>query len=382
LSPQGQYLDGLGAPIAGKEAGTDTILASADRDRSELHACIAAAIVCNGRFVSALHRGGLPRGPIAMNALLESLLVPEGATWTYFYRRLDEAIPFNWHYHLEFELTLTVNSLGQRYVGDNIEPYGDTDLVLLGSNLPHTWMSQDKIDRTQPHLAHVFWIRPDWIHTLIDNLHELKAVKAMLAISNRGIVYSPHTSRAARERIDNMRTLSPAGRLVRFIEVLSILAEDQDYRLLCAPRPEHDPIRLVDRPRIDRTLEHIHKHYQSEIAIADLADLAALSVSGLHRLFKRHTRLTVGDYIAQLRIGKACSLLVSTDKPVSCIADEVGYSNLSHFNRQFLAIKELTPREFRRSYLQKEPQLPHAASDRKQAPNRLAPATAAAPAGL
>ena len=53
-----------------------------------------------------------------MNALLESLLVPEGSNWTYFYRRLDEFIPFNWHYHLEFELTLTVNSRGQRYVGE------------------------------------------------------------------------------------------------------------------------------------------------------------------------------------------------------------------------------------------------------------------------
>jgi AraC-like DNA-binding protein len=292
-----------------------------------------------------------------MNALLESLLVPEGSNWTYFYRRLDECIPFNWHYHLEFELTLTVNSRGQRYVGDSIEGYGDCDLALLGSNLPHTWMSQERIDPAQPHLAHVFWIRPEWLHTVIDTLTELRPVKALLSASNRGIVFSPATAQAARARIDTMRTLSPAGRLVRFIEVLAILAEDTDYRLLCAPRPENDPIRVVDRPRIDRTLEYIHKHYQTEISIPALADLAAISVSGLHRLFKRHTRLTVGEYIAQLRIGKACALLVSTEKPVACIADEVGYANLSHFNRQFLAIKDLTPREFRRSYSQKEPLL-------------------------
>ena len=48
---------------------------------------------------------------------------------------------------------------------------------------------------------------------------------------------------------------------------------------------------------------------------------------------------------------------MSTGKPVACIADEVGYANLSHFNRQFLAIKDLMPREFRRSYSQKEPLL-------------------------
>ena len=291
-----------------------------------------------------------------MNPLLESLLVPEGASWTYFYRRLDECIPFNWHYHLEFELTLTLNSRGQRYVGDSIDAYDDGDLVLLGSNLPHTWMSQRKVDEAEPHVAHVFWIRPDWIHSLIDTLVELRPLKAMLQSSNRGLVYSAETARAVRGRLERMPSLTPAGRLVHFIDVLTILADDQDHRLLCAPRPEHDAIRVTDRPRIDRTLEFIHKHYETDISINDLAELAALSISGLHRLFKRHTRLTVGEYIAQLRIGKACSLLVSTEKPISCIADEVGYTNLSHFNRQFLAIKQMTPREFRKSYLRETPQ--------------------------
>jgi AraC-like DNA-binding protein len=303
-----------------------------------------------------------------MNALLESLLVPEGASWTYFHRRLDDAIPFIWHYHLEFELTLTVNSLGQRYVGDSIESYGDGDLVLLGSNLPHTWMSQDKLEHRQPHVAHVFWIRPDWIHALIDTLDELKPLKPMLVGANRGVVFSPDTAEAVRDRVAGMQDVSAAMRLVRFIDILTVLADDRDHRLLCAPRPEHDPIRMTDRPRIDRTLEYIHKHYQTDIAMSDLAELAALSVSGLHRLFKRHTRLTVSEYIAQLRIGKACSLLVSTDKPISSIADEVGYTNLSHFNRQFLAIKRLTPREFRRTFFQKVPQFPGQHSAREPVP--------------
>lgn len=320
-----------------------------------------------------------------MNALLESLLVPEGASWTYFYRRLDDALTFNrpWHYHPEIELTLTINSLGQRYVGDSIEVYGDNDLVLLGSNLPHTWMSQDRLDRHEPHIAHVFWLRQDWIDTLIDTLDELKPLRPMLLNANRGIVYSAAASGAVRERVQGLDALPPASRLIRFIEILTVLAEDQDHRLLCAPLPQHDPVRLIDRPRIDRTLEYIHKHFHTDIAMPDLAEVAALSVSGLHRLFKRHTRLTVGEYIAQLRIGKACSLLLSTDKPISCIADEVGYSNLSHFNRQFLAIKQLTPREFRRSFLENEPQFTPAQAARgsaRRSPDRDPAPAAGAPA--
>ena len=72
---------------------------------------------------------------------------------------------------------------------------------------------------------------------------------------------------------------------------------------------------------------------------------------GFHRLFRRHTRLTVGEYVAELRIGQACALLINTDLPIKHIADEVGYHNLANFNRQFRAVKQMTPREFRRSFV-------------------------------
>src|SRR3546814_8420016 len=72
---------------------------------------------------------------LAMKPIFEKVPVPDGASWRLFDRRLD-AIPFEWHYHPEFELTLTLNSRGQRHVGDHIDIYDDGDLVLLGPNLP------------------------------------------------------------------------------------------------------------------------------------------------------------------------------------------------------------------------------------------------------
>jgi len=53
---------------------------------------------------------------------------------------------------------------------------------------------------------------------------------------------------------------------------------------------------------------------------------------------------------AELRIGQACALLVNSQRPIAHTADEVGYANLANFNRQFRALKGMTPREFRRTF--------------------------------
>jgi AraC-like DNA-binding protein len=86
------------------------------------------------------------------------------------------------------------------------------------------------------------------------------------------------------------------------------------------------------------------------LSVASLARRVHMSLSTLHRLFRRHTRMSVTDYVAQLRIGHASALLIGGDRPVAHIADEAGYRNLANFHRQFKAMKGITPRAFRHAY--------------------------------
>lgn len=81
--------------------------------------------------------------------------------------------------------------------------------------------------------------------------------------------------------------------------------------------------------------------------MAQLASRAHLSTSSFHRLFKRHMRMPLSAYLAHLRIGKACSLLLNTEIPISIVASEAGYYNYANFVRQFEKLKGMTPRQFR-----------------------------------
>jgi AraC-like DNA-binding protein len=82
----------------------------------------------------------------------------------------------------------------------------------------------------------------------------------------------------------------------------------------------------------------------------DLCAAGNMSERSLHRLFVRHLGENVTDYLGRLRIGRACMWLVETERPISVIAADVGFSNLSNFNRRFRAVRHMTPKEFRRQY--------------------------------
>jgi AraC-like DNA-binding protein len=290
-----------------------------------------------------------------LRPLLEKVTIAEGTSWTLLNRRLETEIPFQWHHHPEYELTLTLNSRGQRFVGDHIGSYDDGDLVLLGPNLPHTWCSAEKIDPARPHVALVMWFTPEWAEPLADLLTELAPVRTMLRGAGRGLVFSKAIISEVRPAIERMPDLPPDQRLLALMAVLTMLTRDPALVQLASPAADRGPAAPADRPRIDRILAHIHAHYQNEISIPELADIAFLSVSALHRLFRRHTNATVMQYVARLRVGEACSLLIGTERPIAHIAEAVGYSNLANFNRQFRAIKAHTPRAFRAKFRMGQP---------------------------
>ena len=74
-----------------------------------------------------------------------------------------------------------------------------------------------------------------------------------------------------------------------------------------------------------------------------------MSPAAFSRFFRRAMGRTFTDYLTELRVTTACTLLRESDDPITSVAEQAGFANLANFNRRFLQRKAMTPSEYRRA---------------------------------
>jgi AraC-like DNA-binding protein len=100
---------------------------------------------------------------------------------------------------------------------------------------------------------------------------------------------------------------------------------------------------------VRQVMRYIHNHYRDEITLSLVAKHFHMSPSTLSKMFKTHLGSNFLDFLHEVRIRHACSLLQSTEMSISQISYEVGYGSYQTFSRVFLEHKQMTPSAFRKS---------------------------------
>lgn len=103
----------------------------------------------------------------------------------------------------------------------------------------------------------------------------------------------------------------------------------------------YDPIR--------RSVAYLNARYAENVSVEDLAAISHYSVAQFRKLFVRLMHMSPSQYVTQVRVNAAKTLLKTTDKLIADIAAETGFCDHSHFIKTFRAATGQTPNEFRRS---------------------------------
>ena len=96
-------------------------------------------------------------------------------------------------------------------------------------------------------------------------------------------------------------------------------------------------------------MAYIHEHYASSINRTELARHASLSEDYLTACFRKELGVTPIAYLNRYRVHQARQLLSDTDKTITEIAMEVGFSDSSYFSRVFRREVGLSPEAYRRA---------------------------------
>ena len=268
---------------------------------------------------------------------------------TGFIRCLPHGFPTplaRWHYHDEYELHLIVASSGKAFVGDYIGYFQPGHLVLTGPRLPHNWISLDLPEGGIAQRDLVIQFSPEPIAQAAAHIPEMAEALPLLERARHGVEFFGLSDRAAEHWLE-VKASQGLRRLGLFCQFLGELARCTDYRLL-----SHAQLQSVDDnaqlDQINAIVSRITDDLSQPLSAAELATELGMTESRFSRFFRRATGNTFTDFVNQVRINRACQLLMESDRFITHICYEVGFNNIANFNRRFLDIKGMTPSEFRR----------------------------------
>lgn len=251
--------------------------------------------------------------------------------------------PHIWHYHPEIELTFIQNGRGIRYVGDDISTFEKGDLVLLGENLPHTWVTQGQnTGETQKAFVFQFPI------SLVGAFPELRHVSDFLKEAKSGFVFQDIEPEIIAQ-ICGFGNLSPHRQLFSLFDILDQLSSQP--RMSLSAGSSHSLASIEkEQTRMDRIKRFLHENSQNQLRLGEVADLMHMTPTYFCRWFKQGTGHTLITYLNKLRIENATRYLVSTDSNVSEIAFLTGFEHATHFNRIFKKEKNISPQGYRQQF--------------------------------
>ena len=313
-----------------------------------------------------------------MNTIqLETIDFKPGKSFKLFSPRLRNT--FLWHYHPEFELVYVEADAGIRHVGTHISTYTQSDLVFIGSNLPH--LNFDYRLRSDYHQI-VIQLRCDFMGTALGLTPEFAGIAKLFGMAAYGIAFDGETKQKVAKQLRQLEGGSSRGQLegssspgqlkswspgqlkspspeqskssssleqlLQLIDIFQILAASDEKTILNKDLSSQNFI-LKDKIRMGAIYEYIDAEYHRQPDVNIVAQKVNLTTPAFCRYFRRQTNMTFTEFVNQYRIERAKNLLMQNNN-VSETCYAVGIDSLSYFNKLFKEIAGENPSDFRRRY--------------------------------
>ena len=259
--------------------------------------------------------------------------------WEFDFHRID------WHWHHEFEFLYVADGMALCLVGTSKIELHKGCGIFINSGVLHRFESQSST--FAPNIV--------FSPTLMAPENSLIYQKYILPVINSSVPYQVFTADTTWEN-DALQLLSQIFTcqeaesdnelctMQLLFQLWNLLFENIDWI------PESDGIHRLNhkQARLQAMMQYIHDHYMEEITLEMIAASASISKSGASHIFQSGIHCSPVAYLIQYRLTQAAEQLYTTQKSVSFIAEETGFSSSGYFCRKFRQQYHMSPNEYRR----------------------------------
>lgn len=256
-----------------------------------------------------------------------------------------------WNYHPEFEIHLVRKSNGLCYVGDYIGNFEPGQLLMVGSNLPHNWVTLPAPKKLIHDRDIVLQFSTNSFLKLADIAPELNGLNVLFNRAALGLEFHGETAVKGAEILEQMKKFTGMRRFSAMLELLSLMHETSEVSELATNRFVTDfrPSSMEGLKKLELALTYIQENYLHNPKISEVANIVGMSESAFSRFFKNQTGNTYTDHLIELKIWTSKLLLRDTKTPITDICYEAGFLNISNFNRTFLLHTGMRPSDYRKA---------------------------------
>jgi len=275
--------------------------------------------------------------------------IPLNHSFAVFHKICDE-YPFVWHYHPSCEIFFPTRGKGKYIVGTHLGTFSANEIIFAGENLPHVFYTTG-LNKKNTYEFYKIHFQYSLIEKLTSVFKETSLIKKIISSPSASFICKKNNYKTIKKvkKIYTNFSRNSLYNIAIFLELLYDLIENHSVQNL-SELSSLSNYSSFDVERLKKICNFLVKNFHRQIRLTEVANLAAMSISNLCAFFKKTTNISIIDYVNRLRIEQACHMLRETNDSISSIALSCGYKGTSHFNRQFIKYKNLSPKEFKRKF--------------------------------
>lgn len=255
------------------------------------------------------------------------------------------------HRHIEFQLTWIQKGEGTLIAGNNMHHYTAGDIFLIGANLPHVFKSNTEPAAANADMeveAATIYFNPKGILAPLFSLPELSQVLVFLQQHQQGFKVPAEVAHELSDIITGLQKVAVGtDQLVLFFNMLKALTGIESKLESLAANSHLSVAAENEGIRIGNVHNYILQHYEKEITLEDVANLAFMTPESFCRYFKKHTGHTFISFLNEVRVNEACKKLIANKyESINIIAHQCGFNSMTNFNRVFKVLTGNSPRNF------------------------------------